>query len=346
MRHILLTGGAGYIGSHTLLALASTGQYKLTVFDNLANGHREAVEIVRKATGVEIDLVQGELQSDSDLENLFAGRQFDAAIHFAALIEAGVSVVHPTKFFQNNTISAFKLLQYLQKNGVRKLVFSSTAAVYGTPSVALVTESTPLNPESAYGSSKRAVEMMLQELGKSEVAPEEQLDSVILRYFNAAGADPELRIGQDYPKPTHLITVAASTALGMRDKLTIYGQDYPTADGTCVRDYIHVSDLARAHVHALDYAWEHTGSEIFNIGTSHGASNLEVVKLLEEIHGQFNWEFGPRRAGDPVAYYADNSKARTLLGWEPKYGLREIVQHSYNWLKKYPRGYADMEQAQ
>lgn len=340
MQTILLTGGAGYIGSHTLLELAKTKQYKLVVFDNLKNGHKEAVDLVREHTGAEIELIQGELLNPGEIDTVFAEREVFGVIHFAALIEAGVSVVHPTKFYENNVVGTLNLLKAMQAHSVKKLVFSSTAAVYGTPKDTKVTEETELNPESAYGDSKYEVERILNSLVQPDVDPAEKIDSVVLRYFNAAGANPELLIGQDYPKPTHLITVAVQAALGLRDKLTIFGKDYPTPDGTCIRDYIHVEDLARAHVAALDYLQHFTGREIINVGTGVGSSNLDVIKELEKIHGEFAYEFGPRRPGDPVGYYADNSKARTILSWQPKYGLSEIVQHSYNWQKTYPTGYA------
>lgn len=342
MQNILLTGGAGYIGSHTLLELAKSGKYKLTVFDNLKNGHAKAVEIIRRATKAEIDLVQGDLLNYDEIEAVTKSTQFDAVIHFAALIEAGLSVQFPVRFFENNVSGTVNLLKAMQSSGIKKLVFSSTAAVYGTPEVNPANEETPTKPENAYGSSKLAVEFLLKALGQPEVNPDHKINTIILRYFNAAGADPEGLIGQDYPKPTHLITLALEAALGKREKLTINGNDYHTADGTCQRDYIHVVDLARAHVAALQHLQDFTGYDVINIGRGNSASNLEVVKLVEKIHGPFNWEFGPRRPGDPEAYYANNTKAKKVLGWEPKYSLEEIILHAYNWIKSHPNGFKDI----
>lgn len=343
MQTLFITGGSGFIGSHTLLELAKLKHYKIVVFDNLRNGHKEAIDIIRQHTGTEIELIVGDLLNYSEIESAIQNHTPDiaAVIHFAALIEAGISVQEPLRFYENNIVGSINLLKAMQKHNVRKIVFSSTAAVYGTPTVEHVTESTSLNPESPYGSSKLMVEEMLRYLATEHVIDAERIDSVILRYFNAAGANPELLIGQDYPRPTHLMTVAIQAALGLRDKLTIFGNDYDTPDGTCIRDYIHVEDLASAHVAALNFVVENSGSEVINIGTGKGSSNLELVKLVEKIHGPFAYEFGPRRPGDPTAYYADNTKAKNTLGWSPKYSLEETVQHAYNWAKTYPKGFAD-----
>jgi UDP-glucose-4-epimerase GalE len=341
MKTLLVTGGSGYIGSHTVLDLARTGEYKIVVFDNLKNGHQEALQVIKKITGVEVELIKGDLLNSAEIEAALAKYKFDAVIHFAALIEAGVSMTEPTRFFENNISGTINLIKAMQKNSVNRIVFSSTAAVYGTPTVASVTEDYPTNPESWYGYSKLVVENLLASLSADGVIDAERINSVILRYFNAAGADPDLNLGQDYPKPTHLITVAIEAALGKRDKLTLFGNDYDTPDGTCIRDYIHVSDLANAHVKALEYLFNNDGKEIINIGTNQGTSNLEVVKKIEELNGAFPYEFGPRRAGDPTAYYANNTKAKELLGWTPKFTVSEAIEHAYNWAKKYPNGYAD-----
>ncbi len=341
MSKIFITGGSGYIGSHTVLELARTKKHQLVVFDNLKNGHKEALEIISAETGQEVKLIVGDLLNYAEIESALATDKFDLVIHFAALIEAGVSVVHPTKFYDNNVIGSLNLIKAMQKNGVQKIVFSSTAAVYGTPTTEVVDENSPLKPESAYGSSKLLVESMLRTLADPNVDAAEKIDSVILRYFNAAGADPDMLIGQDYPNPTHLITVAIETAFGKREKLTIFGKDYPTPDGTCVRDYIHVSDLATAHEKAVNYLTGLTGSEVINIGTGKGTSNLEIAKMVEQIHGSLNYEFGAPRLGDPVAYHASNHKAKQLLDWEPMLDVNQAVQHSYNWIKAYPNGYKD-----
>ena len=339
MKKVLVTGGAGYIGSHTVLELARSGNYEIVVFDDLANGNRRAIEIISEATGVEIELCVGSLLERDAVLKVFSKHQFDYVIHFAALIEAGKSVIHPTVFYENNVIGTLNLIHAMQKNGVGKLVFSSTAAVYGTPEVERVTENSPLRPESAYGESKLIVENILRSLSHSEVDVGEKVDSVILRYFNAAGADPELLIGQDYPNPTHLITRAVEVALGLREDLVIFGDDYDTPDRTCIRDYIHVSDLAMAHVKALGLVERLNGSDVFNLGTGKGMSNLEVVREIEKINGKFDWGFGPRRPGDPVAFHADPAKAKAQLDWEAKYTSYDAIKDAYNWVKKYPHGF-------
>ncbi len=341
MKKILLTGAAGYIGSHTLLELAKLNEYELYVFDNLKNGHKKAVEIIENHTNKKIELTQGELLDFDKISQTVSRVRPDAVIHFAALIEAGKSVINPTSFYINNVSGSLNLIKAMQQNGVQRLVFSSTAAVYGTPKEAEVNENTQLNPDNPYGMSKLVVENILRDLDKPNTAEEEKIKSIILRYFNAAGANPDLLIGQDYPKPTHLITSAIEAALGLRQGFQIFGNDYPTPDGTCIRDYIHVEDLAKAHVKALNYLLQNNKSDLFNIGTGKGYSNLEILKLIEKVHGKFDWSFGPRRAGDPVAFYANNEKAKAVLGWEPMFGITETVKHAYNWKIKYPNGYDD-----
>jgi UDP-glucose 4-epimerase len=343
MSTILITGGSGYIGSHTLLELAKAKEFdKFVVFDNLRNGNRKAIDIIRTEAAADIELVEGDLLDIAALDSLFSTYSFDAAIHFAALIEAGVSMAKPVQFFQNNIGGTINLIKHLQDNQVKKLVFSSTAAVYGNPPTTEVTEQTPTNPENWYGYTKLVVEQLLAAVNGKHVPEAERINTVILRYFNAAGSNPQLLIGQDYPHPTHLITVAIQAALGKRDKLTVFGGDYPTADGTCVRDYIHVEDLAKAHVKALNFLNSFNGLEIINVGTGKGSSNLEVIQALEQIHGKFNYEIGPRRAGDPVAYFANNTKAKAKLDWSPQYDLSAIVQSAYDWVKKYPNGFEDI----
>lgn len=336
---LLLTGGSGYIGSHTLLELAKTGRFELAVFDNFKNGHREAIERVSEATGENIEIYEGDLLDEERISSVLKGADFFGVIHFAALIEAGISMSEPTRFFENNISGTINLVKAMQAASTRKLVFSSTAAVYGTPENPLVTEESKIQPENWYGFSKYASEQLFSALAQEFTRDSERIDSVILRYFNAAGADPDLLLGQDYPRPTHLITVAIEAALGRRDKLTVFGGDYPTRDGSCERDFIHVGDLATAHVAALDFISEHSGSEVFNIGTGHGTTNLEVIKEIENIHGEFDWEIGPRRPGDAAGYYADTTKARERLNWQPKYDLPEIISHSYAWHKNNPDGY-------
>lgn len=341
METILVVGGAGYIGSHTVLELAKSGNYKIVIFDNLANGHREAVDIIEQHTGADIELVQGDLLNPAEITAVFNGRDIAAVIHFAALIEAGVSMQHPTRFFGTNVAGSINLFKAMQAANVRKLVFSSTGSLYGTQDQEKCSEDMQAKPESYYAASKYMVEQILASLVSANADASERINSVILRYFNAAGSNPELLIGQDYPRPTHLITLACHAALGLRDKLTINGTDYPTRDGSCMRDYIHVEDLANAHVRALDYLKDFNGSEVINVGTGVGSTVLEVVHALEEIAGNVPYEIGPRRPGDLVSQYADNTKAKKLLHWEAKYGLKDMIAHAYNWLKTYPNGYKD-----
>lgn len=341
MKTLLLTGGAGYIGSHTLLKLAELQKYNLVVFDDLVNGNKDAVDIIRNETGQKIELIQGSLLDTKEITAVFKQNDIDAVIHFAALIEAGKSVSHPTRFFENNISGSINLFKVMQQAGVQKIVFSSTAAVYGTPDTMLITEASPIKIENWYALSKRVVEQMLEALAADETDASEKIDSVILRYFNAAGADPQLRIGQDYPNPTHLMTIAIEAALGIRDAVTIFGNDYATPDGTAIRDYIHVDDLAQAHVQALKYLFQNEGTEVFNLGTGTGTSVLDVVKALEKIHGTVNWEYGARRAGDPAKSYTSNAKAKKSLNWRPKYTAEDALKHAYAWKKAYPKGFAD-----
>jgi len=339
MKTLLLTGGAGYIGSHTLLALAKTGKYNLVVFDDLQNGNKEAVERIAAKFKININLIQGSLLNKDEIHTVFEQNKIDGVLHFAALIEAGVSMEHPTKFFENNIAGTINLVKAMQSHKVKKLVFSSTAAVYGTPEQTEVTENTPLKPENWYGETKLMMEKFLESLATEYVDESERIDSIRFRYFNAAGSDPEGLIGQNYPKPTHLITVAIEAALGIRDKLTIFGKDYPTKDGTCIRDYIHVSDLADAHVKGIEYLWDFKGTDVMNLGTGQGTSNLEIVEMIEKIHGEFEYEFGKRRPGDPTAFFAKAEKAKDILNWKPKFCVKDAVKDAYNWKKKNPKGF-------
>lgn len=337
MKNILVTGGSGYIGSHTIHELLKTKLYNITVLDDFKNGNKQALTTLEKFHKTSIEIVEGSILNQKLLSETFKNHSFDAVIHFAALIEAGKSVIDPLRFYANNTSGSINLLQAMQSHLADKIVFSSTAAVYGTPKLLPVNEETELNPENPYGDSKLAVERILQSLQNSHV--EKPIQSVILRYFNAAGAEENNLIGQDYPNPTHLMTVAIQAALGQREKLTIFGNDYDTPDGTCIRDYIHVSDLAIAHVKALEHILETRQSNIFNVGTGTGTSNLEVIKMIEAIHGKFNWEIGERRPGDPAALTADNSKIKEVLNWSPQFSVHDTVQHAYSWLQTHPEGY-------
>jgi len=318
-----VTGGAGYIGSHTVLALGEAG-YEVLTYDNLSTGHRWAV--------LHGDLVEGDL-GDRDLFRSTV-RSFapDAVIHFAALIEVGESVEKPLKYYINNTSNTTNNIDLLLEENVKNIIFSSTAAVYGVPEKIPVGETAPLAPINPYGASKMMIERVLADTARAE----RDLKYISLRYFNVAGADPEARIGQDYQNPTHLITRAVKTALGQYDKLQLFGTDYPTPDGTCIRDYIHVTDLARAHVLALEKLLGGGPSDILNCGYGHGYSVREVVEATKTVSGvDFKVIEAGRREGDPQELVAQTSLIRERLGWEPEYdNLEFIVKTALGWEKE------------
>jgi UDP-glucose 4-epimerase len=318
-RPVLVTGGAGYIGSHMVRLLRSQG-YPAVAYDNLSTGFRWAVS--------DAELIVGDLADREGLGALLAERQFGAVLHFAAHVRAEESICEPVKYFWNNVVNALGLFELTAQHGVSSLVFSSTCAVYGEPLAIPVEETTPLAPINPYGASKMMAERMLQ-----DIAAASGLRYAILRYFNVAGADPEARIGQATPAASQLIKVACETALGQRPSMQIHGTDYPTADGTCVRDYIHVDDLARAHLAALDYLERGGAPTILNCGYGRGHSVREVVETARRVTGiDFPVEEGPRRPGDPAALVASNRKACEVLGWKPRHDdLEFIVRTAWNW---------------
>jgi UDP-glucose 4-epimerase len=320
---VLVTGGAGYIGSHVVRQLGEAG-HEVVVYDNLSTGHRWAV--------LKGELAIGELADREKLSALFSAHEFDAVLHFAAHIVVPESVSDPLKYYGNNTRNTLGLLEVCDRFHVRHFIFSSTAAVYGMPESATVSEETPLAPINPYGASKMMSERMLVDLTAAS-----SLNHVILRYFNVAGADLQGRIGQATPEATHLIKVACQAALGVRSDLSIFGTDYPTPDGTCVRDYIHVEDLARAHVMALDYLAGGGGSQVFNCGYGHGYSVHEIVDTVKRVSGvDFPVKLAGRRAGDPPELVADSRKIKEVLKWVPSCDdIELIVRTALDWEKKW-----------
>ena len=317
---VFVTGGAGYIGSHVVLALGEAG-YDVLTYDNLSTGHREAV--------LHGDLVVGDLADRELLAKAINGFHPDAVMHFAASIEVGESAHKPLKYYRNNSANALNLLEIVREVGVDKYIFSSTAAVYGNPEFLPVTEDASLLPINPYGASKMISERFLADLA----AADQDFEYVALRYFNVAGADPEIRLGQDYANPTHLITRALKTALGVFPKLQVFGTDYPTPDGTCIRDYIHVADLAQAHLDALGYLERGGASSIFNCGYGHGASVREVIDAARHVTGiDFLVEDAVRREGDPAELVAGNTLICARLGWQPQHDdLEFVIKTAWEW---------------
>ena len=319
---ILVTGGAGYIGSHMVRTLGEKG-HDVVVFDNLSTGHRDSVLYGR--------LVVGDTSDAMALNSLFKAEAFDAVAHFAASIVVQESVADPIKYYRNNFANTLNLLGVCVAHGIDKFIFSSTAAVYGIPSDDPVREEAPMSPINPYGSSKSMVERALKDISRIS-----RLRYVSLRYFNVAGADPLGRIGQRYKDPTHLITLSLKTALGVRDHLDIFGIDYDTPDGTCIRDYIHVDDLIDAHSLALDHLASGGGSKVYNCGYGCGYSVKEVVREVKKVAGvDFKVVETGRREGDPPSLVADSSLIKRELGWSPAHNdLEFIIKTAWEWEKK------------
>lgn len=324
---ILITGGAGYIGCHTVRRLAAHG-HDLTVFDNLSTGHAESVP-----PGV---LVRGDLLDADQVRAVLRNRKVDAVVHFAASAYVGESVRDPALYYRNNVFATINLLDGMRAAGVRKLVFSSTVATFGIPPALPITEDMPQRPINPYGQSKLAMEGALRDYSRAY-----GLGYVTLRFFNAAGASPDGDLGEDHDPEPHLIPLVIRAAMGLRPHIEVYGTDYDTPDGTCIRDYVHVEDLATAHVLALDKVTDGAGLA-YHLGSERGASIREVIATVEAVTGlKVPVTYGPRREGDPPALVASSELARRELGWRPAYtDLRAIVETAWNWHRSHPRGYA------
>lgn len=320
MKNILVIGGAGYIGSHTVKLLAQKN-YTPIVFDNLSKGHPEAVK--------GYTLEKGNLHDKKRLTEVFKKYHIDAVMHFAAFIEVGESVQDPSKYYHNNVASVLNLLDAMVENNIHYFVFSSTAATFGEPLQKYINEKHPQCPINPYGNTKLMVEKMLHDF---DIAY--HLKSTVLRYFNASGADEEGKIGESHSPETHLIPIVLQAASGKRPSVKIFGTDYPTPDGTCIRDYVHVTDLAQAHILALEKMAQENKSNDFNLGNGNGFSVAQIIAKAKEVTKvDFKVETAPRRAGDPAILVADSTKAQQLLGWHPQYDLTRIIETAWQWEK-------------
>lgn len=317
--HYLVIGGAGYIGSHMVKCLVAEGA-TVTVLDDLSSGHRDAV--------LGGELIVHDFADRAFLDQLFSNTRFDGVFHFASQILVGESVINPAKYYRANTVATLTLLEAMRDHGVNHFVFSSTAAVYGEPDYVPIDEQHPKVPVNPYGASKYMVEMMLSDFHRAH-----GFKYVALRYFNAAGADPQARLGERHEPETHLIPLALKAVLGKKPPLKLFGSDYDTPDGTCIRDYIHVDDLSSAHLLAMQYLQNGGESTVFNLGNGAGYSVQEVIDVVARVTGTpVPVEHAPRREGDPARLVADAAKAKLVLGWKPTLDdLETIVQHAWNW---------------
>lgn len=336
---ILVTGGAGFIGSHTCVELLNAG-YDVTVVDNLYNASEKAMDRVREITGKDLTFVKGDILDKGCLDQIFEGQKIDAVIHFAGLKAVGESVRKPVEYYRNNITGTLTLVESMREHGCKNIIFSSSATVYGDPAFVPITEECPKGTcTNPYGWTKWMLEQILIDVHKAD--PEWNV--ILLRYFNPIGAHPSGLIGED-PKgiPNNLVPYIAQVAIGKLKELSVFGNDYDTPDGTGVRDYIHVVDLAKGHVNAIRKFADNEGVSIYNLGTGHGYSVLDVVKAFGKACGHdIPYVIKPRRAGDIATCYCDPSKAARELGWKAQYGIDDMCRDSWNWQQKNPNGYND-----
>jgi UDP-glucose 4-epimerase len=336
---VLVTGGAGYIGSHTCLELLNAG-HEVVVLDNLSNSSKESLNRVQALASKSLDFIQGDILDQNILNQIFSTYQIDAVIHFAGLKAVGESQQIPLTYFENNISGSISLVQAMQRAGVFRLVFSSSATVYDEANISPLNEDMPTGmPSNNYGYTKLIVEQLLQKLSASD----DRWSIALLRYFNPVGAHKSGQIGED-PQgiPNNLMPYVTQVAVGRREKLSIFGDDYDTVDGTGVRDYIHVVDLANAHLCALTNRLQAQGCRAWNIGTGQGCSVLQIKNTFEQVNEvQIPFEIAPRREGDVATSFADNTRAVKELGWQPQYGLEDMLADSWNWQKQNPQGYRD-----